>query len=259
MGLYKDSVLGHEMPDELARLKMLETMADPQTFAILEGIGVTPTWNCLEIGAGAGSVAVRLAGMVTSGSVVATDLDPQFLPSDIDRLSPLRHDVTVDDFPPASFDLIHARCVLEHLPDRDKVLARMLGWLAPGGWICLEGIDVTLSITSPYLEVRTTMRGLTTTMREQLGTDPGFPRRATSLMRKAGLNDIGLSAAPVIIGDGGDGDQFVAAMVQRFSPALLANGTAHQDDLSAINNWLTEPKGLDIAGVLLSAYARRRA
>ena len=61
MGLYKDSVLGHENADELARLKMLETMADPQTFAILEGIGVTPTWNCLEIGA-RGTVAVRLAG-----------------------------------------------------------------------------------------------------------------------------------------------------------------------------------------------------
>ncbi len=31
--------------------------------------------------------------------------------------------------------------MLEHIPARDEVLARLIGALAPGGWLLLEHVD----------------------------------------------------------------------------------------------------------------------
>ena len=47
-----------------------------------------------------------------------------------------------DDFPPGSFDLIHARWLLVNLPEREEVLAKAVSWLAPGGWLITEEMDL---------------------------------------------------------------------------------------------------------------------
>jgi SAM-dependent methyltransferase len=57
------------------------------------------------------------------------------------NLTVLRHDVRTDDFPEGSFDLVHVRAVLMHIPDRMAALRRMVSWLAPGGWLVAEEAD----------------------------------------------------------------------------------------------------------------------
>ncbi|AHH99527.1 class I SAM-dependent methyltransferase [Kutzneria albida] len=49
----------------------------------------------------------------------------------------LRHDVLVDPAP-GEFDLIHSRFVLDHLPERQKALRRLVSWLRPGGVLLIE-------------------------------------------------------------------------------------------------------------------------
>jgi ubiquinone/menaquinone biosynthesis C-methylase UbiE len=52
---------------------------NPGTIRRMGNIGVTDGWICLEVGAGAGSIARWLARRVgPTGSVVATDLDTRF-------------------------------------------------------------------------------------------------------------------------------------------------------------------------------------
>jgi hypothetical protein len=66
---------------ELARLRLVEAGWDPATRRCLEMIGVTEGWACLEIGAGAGSIAAWLGRrVVPTGSVVAADIDPRLRP-----------------------------------------------------------------------------------------------------------------------------------------------------------------------------------
>ena len=61
---------------ERTRLRLLEAWADAQTLRCLGEIGVRPGWRCLEVAAGAGSVARWLAGEVgPSGTVVASEYD----------------------------------------------------------------------------------------------------------------------------------------------------------------------------------------
>ncbi len=99
--------------------------------------------SCLEVGGGRGSIARYLCELVgPDGRVTATDLDTRFLEAlGCANLEVLRHDVRTEGFAEASFDLVHARAVLMHLPARMSVLKRMASWLAPGGWLLIEDSD----------------------------------------------------------------------------------------------------------------------
>ena len=72
---------GSYVPDqqwhkEHLRLAAMERMWDPGTRAVIEALGIAPGWRCLEVGAGAGSIAAWLADEVApGGEVLASDLD----------------------------------------------------------------------------------------------------------------------------------------------------------------------------------------
>ena len=69
------------MAETAMRFSGLETTFDPSTIRVLTGVGVTGGWACWEIGAGGGSIARWLADRVgPMGSVLATDIDPRFIP-----------------------------------------------------------------------------------------------------------------------------------------------------------------------------------
>ena len=87
---------------ELERLECLSDIFDPVTTRRLESLGVTAGWQCLEVGAGAGSIAQRLCDWVgEEGRVVAADLDPRFLQAgsrpnlEVRQLDILRDDLEI--------------------------------------------------------------------------------------------------------------------------------------------------------------------
>ena len=54
-------------------------------------------------------------------------LDPRFLDaSNFSNMEIRRHNIVTDPLPDAAFDLIHARLVLIHIPEREQVLARLV-------------------------------------------------------------------------------------------------------------------------------------
>ena len=64
---------------ERERLAGMEALWDPGTVRALEAVGVAEGWRCLEVGAGAGSVAQWLADRVgEGGKVIATDLNTKY-------------------------------------------------------------------------------------------------------------------------------------------------------------------------------------
>lgn len=121
----------------LARLRSLEDWLDPGTIRHLRARGVGAGWRCLEVGAGAGSIARWLSGTVGSGGeVLATDIDTRFLTGLSESNLRVRcHDITADGLPAASFDLVHCRLVLAHLPGREAVLRKLAAAL-PGSRSC---------------------------------------------------------------------------------------------------------------------------
>ena len=125
------------------RFSALADIFDSGTIRHLTDIGVGSGWRCLEVGAGGGSIATWLCDRVGgNGRVLATDIDTRFLEAlNRPNLQVSRHDIASDPLPQAKFDLVHFRLVLGHLPNRDKVLGRLVSALRPGGWILAEEFD----------------------------------------------------------------------------------------------------------------------
>lgn len=128
----------------LDRLRGLESIEDEGTIEALADLGDLKGARCLEVGAGAGSIAQWLARQVgPSGFVLATDLDARHLqPLAGGNLEVRTHDVLRDPLPEATFDLIHVRHVLIHLNVRaDEAYARLVRALKPDGVLLCEESD----------------------------------------------------------------------------------------------------------------------
>ena len=131
---------------ELERLRMIEMVFDSASRRRL-GIGLQASWRCLEVGPGAGSIMTWMSEVVgPTGQVLAVDLDPKFL-SETERpnVPVVRTDIRAAQLPHESFDVVHARYVLIHLPDCEVALTKMFDSLKPGGWLVLEEPDFSAS------------------------------------------------------------------------------------------------------------------
>jgi 2-polyprenyl-3-methyl-5-hydroxy-6-metoxy-1,4-benzoquinol methylase len=131
--------------DERARLAGIEALWDAGTQALLADSGAVAGARVLGAGAGGDSVVTWLAHQVgTSGHILAVDRDVRFVESLRSATVDVRQgDLVAGDLPESEFDLVHARLVLEHIPERDQVLDHLVRALRPGGALVLEDYDWT--------------------------------------------------------------------------------------------------------------------
>jgi len=182
------------------RFSGLQGLWDEHTVQQLVAIGVNEGWSCWEVGAGGGSIARWLADRVGStGSVLATDLDLRWMPaSSLPRLTIACHDVAHDPIPFGTYDLVHARLVLVHVPQRERVLADLARSLRPGGWLVVEDFDAVLQdawepLTADDALFRRVHRA-TQELLVRRGADIRYARRLPQLMRGVGLERVSIEA-----------------------------------------------------------------
>jgi SAM-dependent methyltransferase len=180
------------------RFDALSALFDPTTFRHLEGFGIGAGWRCWEVGAGGTSVVSWLGKKVgRAGKVVATDIDTS-------RLTPIArppievhvHDVAGDEPPGEDFDLVHARLVLVHVPDRERALRSMIKALRPGGHLLVEDADPALQPLlcpdeyGPEQQLANRLRHGFRTLLAERGADLSYGRRLPRLLRDAGLHRV---------------------------------------------------------------------
>jgi len=116
-------------------LDHLGNVLDRPTRWCLERLGLSRDARCLELGAGSGSIANWLAAR--TGEVVAVDIDTSQLTDTAPGVRVLQQDLRDGLGVDGPFDLIHARLVLTHIPEREKIFAQLVDALAPGGRLVL--------------------------------------------------------------------------------------------------------------------------
>ncbi|MEV6734019.1 MULTISPECIES: methyltransferase domain-containing protein [unclassified Streptomyces] len=241
----------------------LSELFDPTTFRHIEGLGIASGWRCWEVGAGGPSVVTWLADRVgQTGRVVATDIDTSWASRAAGGVvEVLRHDVGRDEPPGSGFDLVHARLVLVHVPDRERALRAMVRALRPGGWLLVEDADpasqplVCLDEYGPEQALANRLKAGFRSLLEARGVDLAYGRRLPRLLREAGLTDVTADAYfPVT---SAACDVLEAATIRQVRGKLVAAGLATDEEIDRHLANVTSGR-LDLTtSPMISAWGRR--
>ncbi len=206
---------------EQERLLTLARVIDPSTQAVLTPL-VQPGWRCCDVGSGAGTVVRWLAERVgPEGHVTSLDVDTRFQPGSHGNVDVRQVDVTAEPIGDGEFDLVHARGVLQHLAQREAVLAAMVEAAAPGGWVVATDTDWiqfdAQDIPEPFATFSSTLRGHSV---QQHGYDGDWGRRLVPAFRAAGLVDVDASGVTWTMHGGTDSAEWYVGALARALPIL---------------------------------------
>lgn len=220
--------------DEYERLRVQARMWEPATARLLDRIGLKDGARCLDAGCGPGETMRLMAQRVgPKGSVVGIDADAalgetavaalhaaghtacRFVPSDLSGDEPV---------PGGPYDLVYARLLLYHLPDRAAVLARLWDAVAPGGHLLVQDYDVRCVGVEPPLASIEAVRRVILAAFAARGCDVHVGSNVATLFAGAGIGapdgtDVTGHVEPLATGQA-----FLAQVYRSLLPVALAHG-----------------------------------
>jgi SAM-dependent methyltransferase len=247
--------------DDRARIQAAEELLDPGTRLILERLGLRAGWQCLEVGAGGGSIAAWLAERVGAGGrVVATDLDVRSL-VDLPGVEARQHDITRDPLEESAFDVVHARLVLEHLPARAAALQRLVRAVRPGGWLMLESVDYISAVPVSELGSAEHARSQAVRLAEfkHSGVDFEFGRRLPSVLIGAGLEDVDNEGRAWLMRGGSPGARWFKLSMEHLRARLVGPGKLTDREVDRMLELFDDPEWSAMSPIIMAAWGRRGA
>ncbi|MFF4659081.1 class I SAM-dependent methyltransferase [Streptomyces sp. NPDC001381] len=254
-GRYGEAVFRPEQAGESERIDFGALAYDDITMARLRALGAGPGWRCLDVGAGTGTISRRLLQEAGVASVLAVDRDVRFL---AERPAPgldvLEADIAAPDFAPGRFRLVHARFVLMHLPERDRLIATLAALVAPGGVLVLsDAVDLTNDRTpgTPYTGA---MRAMWQGLRSSIGTDVSWVPAYPHLLRGAGLMPVAAEIHVPPLLPGSPLSSFWADTWERSRAAMLATGLIDDAGVDEAIGYLRSDECAALSAGMLTAW-----
>ncbi|MEU5537683.1 methyltransferase [Streptomyces sp. NPDC020362] len=256
-------LLDNRQTEAAQRFDAFASLFDPTTFRHLEALGLGPGRHCWEVGAGGTSVVSWLAEKVgPAGRVLATDLDTSLLTAVARPPVEARvHDVGAQEPPGEGFDLVHARLVLVHVPDRARALNSMIDALRPGGWLLIEDADPALQPLicpdeyGPEQRLANRLRQGFRKLLADRGADLSYGRKLPRLLREAGLREVEADAYFPVTSPACTALE--AATVRQIRDGLVTADLATDEDIDRhLAN--VEAGGMDlVTAPMISAWGRK--
>jgi len=162
-----------------------------------------PGDKLLDVGVGPGTITVALAERLAEGFVVGIDAAPaavaatQSLAAErgVSNLSVSVGDVYQMPFPDASFDVVHAHQLLQHLSDPIGALREMRRVCMPDGVVAARDGDYASFAWYPPSSALTRWLELYHEVARSNGGEPDAGRRLLSWSQAAGFRDVEASAS----------------------------------------------------------------
>ncbi|MCQ9129538.1 MULTISPECIES: class I SAM-dependent methyltransferase [Streptomyces] len=257
-GRYGEAVFRPEQAGEGERIDFGALAYDDITMARLRALGVGPGWHCLDVGAGTGTVSRRLLEEAGVASVLAVDRDTRFLDArSTPGLDVLEADITGPRPVPGRFSLVHARFVLMHLPERDRLLGTLAELVAPGGLLVLsDAVDLTSDL-APATPYSTAMRAMWQGLRATIGTDVSWVPSYPALLRGAGLLGVAAEIHVPPLTPGSPLSRFWADTWERSRTAMISTGLVDDDGVDAAVRYLASEDCAALSAGMLTAWGRK--
>jgi len=223
------------------RLRLLSSVMNPATSALLAEVGIPAGAACLDVGCGGGDVSRELARRVgSSGRVVGIDRDETALAiarseaedEGLANLSFETCDVTTWD-PPTTFDVVYARFLLTHLAAPSALVSSLGRHLRPGGVVVLEDSYFRGHFAEPDCSALRRYVDLYSESVRRRGADPDIGPRLPALLRASGFVDIHMNLFHPAALAGGI-KLLTCVTLENIADTLLRDGLTSEDELSRI-------------------------
>ena len=181
---------------ETRRLILQHRIYGPITRRFFEAAGIGAGMTVLDIGSGAGDVALLLADLVgPRGRVVGVDMNPAILETararaasagfaNVTFIAGEAGDVAGD----TRFDAVAGRYVLMYVPDPAALLRRLAGLLRPGGIVAFHETDMNNPpATFPMTEIAAILQKVMVPPAGVPGPDVRIGMKLHRLFEEAGL------------------------------------------------------------------------
>lgn len=259
--------------DDDVRLRAQSRVLDPLTARLFDRAGIAPGMRVLDIGSGAGNVALLAAEAVgPQGSVVGVDSDPGVL----QRARRLAAGMPNVEFHTADlqgrdglaavdgeFDAVVGRLVLMHVPDPVATLAAVTERVRPGGLVCMHEGDMTHRWTSHETPLWEQVRGWILEAITAAGVEPRMGPTLFTAFCSAGLPqpDLVLDAP---VGGGSHTPTFGwANVVGALLPVLEKLGITTAEEVGAetlterLDAEIAERNGTVLGPLMYGAWCRK--
>ena len=222
---------------ETTRLIRQAQFLNPATGRLLREAGVTTGMRVLDLGSGAGDVALMAAELVgPTGQVLGVDRDPAVLTvararaeaAGLANVTFVEGDLRTVD-PEGGYDAVVGRLVLMYMPEPAGALRRLAGLVRPGGPVALQEFNFTPVSLQWYPAMPLWQRfweWMQTTV-AQAGVEALMGYKLAGAYREAGLPTPQLRLeSPLLAGDEPDGYAWAAESLRSMLPLTLKFGIA---------------------------------
>jgi trans-aconitate methyltransferase len=193
--------------------------------------------ECLELGPGAGSVMNWMLEKVgPKGQVTAIDLDIRFAAqTKASNLTIQKMNILDSKLKPESFDMIHGRYVVMHIPEYQRALSILNHSLKPGGWILLEEPDFGIAFPSNFEDdwgrTFTRISEAIKELYQSMGIQWRMGRKVPSLFQNHGLQNLGTDVSAFMSKGGSGVSQIMKRSVEYLREPLLKTGKTLSKDV----------------------------
>jgi 2-polyprenyl-3-methyl-5-hydroxy-6-metoxy-1,4-benzoquinol methylase len=236
-----------QFTSELERLQLIEKISDPASRQIMLATGLTTGWQCLEVGAGAGSIMKWMSSTVgAEGKVTAVDVDTRFVAdTSLSNVKVIQGDINQVTLADNCFDLIHARNILIHLADYQTTISKMLSWLKPNGWLVLEEPDFSaLKFIAGTLDEHQAFNKVKEAICQMFinrGLDYDLGIKLPSFLQNLGLQQIQINNDVPISSGGSDVAIMMKLSALQLADKYIATGRITTEDIQTYCRFAEDP------------------
>jgi ubiquinone/menaquinone biosynthesis C-methylase UbiE len=255
---------------EIERLRMQAAALEYDAGVMLERIGVSSGWRCLDLGCGPGGIVDLLSVRAgPTGQVVALDADPVFLEHARalarerrrGNIEFVQGDAYRTGLPRASFDLVHVRFVASTVGRPEDLISEALALARPGGCVAFQEGDVgTLKCYPPHAAWDRLAQVLEQVF-ASVGNDVRLAQRLYQAFRRAGLEDV--QYRPFLVGFRADDPMadYLPATVESLRRTILRHDLIDEGELNtalaACRRHLADPDTVSTYVTVAQVWGRR--